>query len=431
VNCRQIAPGTVAALLAAVDQVAAQLEPAAAHRLLATALKRQHADAALHMLQCKPIGQHVESSVRLKLNMLVALLVDQLHLLGREQQQAMLVVVRQSSMELVGKFMQISMWRNKPTFTRMVCRLPAAQRFSSSFVTQMLQAAVQHKAAECAAALCALPQLRSISADVLEPLLQSAVAGKNMELAQHLAGLPAAAHICFSSEMMVQMLQAAVTQGGNRNSVSFVERLCRRTAASELSSNQVEQLLCAAVEQGKGNDWCTAPLCDLPGAKQLSSEAVARLLQAAVQHSCGFKCVRLLCHLPGARSLSSAAVAELLQAAVGQQNLPCTKHMCQLPAARRFSSAAVLQLLQAAVQHSGEHAGASSRGEVNAQEFVSSDGCIAHLCKLPAAEQLGCDELMRLVEVAEGQRCTKCADELRSHGLACQNRSSMTLVQPS
>jgi hypothetical protein len=101
--------------------------------------------------------------------------------------------------------------------------------------------------------------------------------------------------------------------------------------------------------------------------------------------------------------------------------------LCQLPAARRFSSAEVLQLLQAAVQHSAEHAGASSRGEVNAQEFVSSGGCIAHLCELSAAEQLSGDEFLRLGEVAKEQGCIKCAEELRQHQLACKLCSSFNL----
>jgi hypothetical protein len=64
------------------------------------------------------------------------------------------------------------------------------------------------------------------------------------------------------------MLQAAVTQGGGRGSESFTGWLCSLPAAYKLSSDQVEQVLCTAVEQGKGSDWCTAPLFDLLGAKQ-------------------------------------------------------------------------------------------------------------------------------------------------------------------
>jgi hypothetical protein len=102
--------------------------------------------------------------------------------------------------------------------------------------------------------------------------------------------------------------------------------------------------------------------------------------------------------------------------------------LCQLPAAQHFGSAEVLQLLQAAVQHSAEHAGASRGASDSAQQLFSSDGCVAHLCKLQAAEQLGGDELRRLVEVAEEQGCSKCVEELRHHELACRFRSDVQLT---
>jgi hypothetical protein len=280
-NCSQLAPDTVTALLAAVDQLAAQLEPAAAHRLLATALKRQHADTALHMLKCTSIGQHIADDERVQA--FDALVFDQLQLLGREQQQHIMMVVG-SDIPQVLAFLSMSVRRNKPASTSMLCTLPAAQRLSSTVVTGLLNEAVEHKATECAAALCTLPQSRSISTTVLEPLLESAVAGHNMQLAQELAVLPAAARI--SSETLAQLLQAAVKEGVDRSSVSVIGRLCRLPAAYKLSSDQIEQLLRTAAEQGKGKELCTALMFDLPGAQQLSSAAATRLLQAAVQRSC-------------------------------------------------------------------------------------------------------------------------------------------------
>jgi hypothetical protein len=182
VNCSQLAPRTVAA---------AQLEPAAARRLLETAVMRQHADTVWCMFQSESISQHAISDRRLCTDAFRALLVDQLHLLGREQLKAVLVQLMQSDIAHVAAVILLSVRRNKPASTRMLCRLPAAQHFSSSFVTHLLQTAVEHKAGECAAAVCTLPQARSISVSVLEQLLEAAVEGNNMEVAQHLDGLRA------------------------------------------------------------------------------------------------------------------------------------------------------------------------------------------------------------------------------------------------
>jgi hypothetical protein len=71
VNCSHLAPDAVAAT---VDQVAAQLEPAAARRLLITALKRQHADTAFHMLLRQSFKQRVTSGARSQIHADTALI---------------------------------------------------------------------------------------------------------------------------------------------------------------------------------------------------------------------------------------------------------------------------------------------------------------------------------------------------------------------
>jgi hypothetical protein len=75
----------------------------------------------------------------------------------------------------------------------------------------------------------------------------------------------------------------------------------------------VLQLFQAAVQHGKGGYG----LCILPAAQQPSSQDVLQLLEAAVQRGSASS-ILALCKLPAAKTFSKKAVAGLLQAAAAK-----------------------------------------------------------------------------------------------------------------
>jgi 4-hydroxy-L-threonine phosphate dehydrogenase PdxA len=73
---------------------------------------------------------------------------------------------------------------------------------------------------------------------------------------------------------------------------------------------------------------CVEQLCKLPAVQQLSSNQVVQMLKAAVSH-CHAALVEQLCKLPAAKRLSSEAMTQLLQAA--QQLGDESRSLCIAP----------------------------------------------------------------------------------------------------
>jgi hypothetical protein len=88
------------------------------------------------------------------------------------------------------------------------------------------------------------------------------------------------------------------------------------------------------------------PLCELPAAQQLSSEQIFQLLQAAVQYD-GIPWA--VYQLLAAQHFSSGQMFQLLQA--GVQHGRISSALCKLPSAQQLGTEEVFQLLQTALQH--------------------------------------------------------------------------------
>ncbi|KAF6254951.1 hypothetical protein COO60DRAFT_274159 [Scenedesmus sp. NREL 46B-D3] len=348
VNCSTVAPDM---LSAAIDQLPAQLEPDVACTLLLTAIKRQHAAAAVYMLGVSSSTCHMDRKPREVV--FIELTVHQVHLLGPQQQRKVLSLAFQLSAKALAWVVLKSVQDDNAVSTRLLCKLPAAQRFGSGLLAQLLQAAAQRNSLECAAALCMLPAVRGISADAVEQLLQAAVKEDKLQLVRLLCRVPAAA-ADISSRALEKTLQTAVSQQRSSTSVSCTEQLCSLPGASNLSTDDKEQLLQAAEEQQ--NVVCTQHLCRLPAAAQLDSAQVLQLLQAAMRHNdadhssspCVLThswspeqhgsggCVAQLCTLLAPQYLGDAELARLADAASTQGCAKCAEQLrefdvaCQL-----------------------------------------------------------------------------------------------------
>jgi hypothetical protein len=200
-------------------------------------------------------------------------------------------------------------------------------------------------------------------------LLEAAVASGNHLCIAAVSQLPAAAQL--SSEQVMQLLTAAVTSG-HQHAVYCIGALSRLPAAAQLSRAQVMQLLLLSLEAaavggtglaaavgGAGSIWScystahsVAVLCSqLSVAAQLSQEQAMQLLEAAVSSGHIF-CVKAVgCVLPAAQQLSGAQL-ECVATAVARSGHPrgeCILMLALLPAAVHLSSEQMLRLVDAAV----------------------------------------------------------------------------------
>jgi hypothetical protein len=220
-----------------------------------------------------------------------------------------------------------------------------------------------------------------------------------------LCGLAAAQEL--STEQLLQPLKVVV-----RHCDMCTQRLCSLPAAQQLSNEAVTQLLLAAV--AARTPWprvdCIMQwLLALPAAKAIVGEVEVQLLQAAYSAACSklpgpWVCMEKLVTLPAAEQLEGATVGLLLQAAVDAACMQGTLHTLSSPAAAQLSRDQVHQALIAAIEFHGHSCSA---------------GCLAKLCQLPAAAQLGSQQ------VASALLC-RAALELTSssRNASCQQQHS-------
>jgi hypothetical protein len=161
--------------------------------------------------------------------------------------------------------------------------------------------------------LCMLPGAAGISSESVLGLMQTAIA-RSSRCFHSLCGLQGAADL--GMEQKFTLLMACVQNKSTQSQSIVKAALCNQhmRAGEQLSSEQLMQLLWAAVESGHAaSNGCTFELISVPAAEQLVEQQVIKLLTEAVKlHD--FTIMRALCKLPAARKLSEAAVAGLVEA---------------------------------------------------------------------------------------------------------------------
>jgi hypothetical protein len=126
---------------------------------------------------------------------------------------------------------------------------------------------------------------------------------------------------------VLELLQGALElQQASVAVLRVVTVQCQLPASAQLTGEQVQQLLAAAVTiSSKLTDLHSAAatdsisqlvsmLCELPGAQGLQSSQLSQLLEAALKGSC-YKAIKMICALPGAQGMSAEQLAVLLAAA--------------------------------------------------------------------------------------------------------------------
>jgi hypothetical protein len=125
-------------------------------------------------------------------------------------------------------------------------------------------------------------QLLRVSRAVIASGGSSSSAALQSACLKALCGEPLAAAQHLSSEEVLQLLEAAVAC--NTMTSQCIELLCRLRAAAHISSQQLLQLLKAAINSGNSNSaGCIVSLCSnlAAAAAQLSSQHILQLREAA------------------------------------------------------------------------------------------------------------------------------------------------------
>jgi hypothetical protein len=251
--------------------------------------------------------------------------------------------------------------------------------------------------AGCLELLCTVPAAAQLSSEAAARLLLEGLKQRQHVALGQLWGLAGAQQI--SSELLAELLLgcAHVCTCAGKVVDECLGAICILPAATALSSTELVQLLEAVFERGfntqqyaddkravsYGMTLLCAHLMHLPAAAELSTEQVMQLIQKAA----------LFNNAPAMRSfaiskitgrLSSEMVLQTLQTVVEAGGGACTEALCLLPAAQQLGREAVVQLLQAA----------------------ADPLCTASLCQLPAAQQLSSEAVTRLLQAAEGGMCT-------------------------
>jgi hypothetical protein len=188
----------------------------------------------------------------------------------------------------------------------------------------------------------------------------------------------------FSSAQLTELMVAAASLELQDSALmSFHHALCALFCLEWdlqfLSGEQLVQVLQAAVQHGNSTftQLIRLHMLELP---QLSSEHVVQLLNAAV-HNDTPACLSHLCSMVDGVGLVPDQVLPAVKAAVHMNRAACLKHLCALHAVRDISWMLVAELLRVAVR-------------------CGSAGVVGMLCKLPAAEQFGVNDLVDMLEAA-------------------------------
>jgi hypothetical protein len=334
-----------------------------------------------------------------------------------------LPAVRQFSSDQIVELLEAAIEQNWASCTEQLCKLPAAHQLSADMLVQLLQTAIEKDSRECAQTLCCLPAAQDVSSSMLVQLLRAAVKcssgcfcylyelpaaddiskkhamqlfslsfqAKNSSATDCLIDLPAMA-LCEPQDVLQLMLAAAEHRFGDGLSM-----LCGLSIADHLSSSDLaEVLVLIAMQQGFAPDCLrnAGDLQALPAASQLTSEQMAQILAAAVQLD-NFACLQALCGWQAAMILDNLQIMPLLAAALQLGHDDCASFLCsKLTMWTDVGTAHVMQLLMAAVQH-------------------GCSGCFKELCGLRASvSKLDAEHLSPLLEAAVKHKDSACLLEV-------------------
>jgi hypothetical protein len=339
----------------AARHLLALLEPAAARKLLLTAVQRRHADAVQCMLAKSAVAEHVDAAnVTAAINQLLAAHRD-----------------HTSSGQLAS----------------VLVALPAAQQLDGPAVMHLMRtAAAEHDNCVCVRHLCTLPAAQQLGSEEVLQLLQVVVAAAPGVRScfdwstDHLSTLPAAQQI---SSVDVAVLLVTAMQRVNFDSATY---LCKLPGAQQLSSDQVARVLKAAVQHSKVG-IATASLCKLPAAQLLSSSIVLDMMVVAGKRN-DFFSTHALCQLPAAEQLPRHSVRQLMHITMDTDDGNCINELCSLPAAEQLRRRDIIKLLDNAVMCDSAH-------------------CLGCLIGLPAAQNLEREAIEGLLNDAAAYGCSR------------------------
>jgi hypothetical protein len=264
-----------------------------------------------------------------------------------------------------------------------------------------------------------------LSLEAVQRLMCTATARCLVEVLAFAANQPAAAQIPAAAmdSMIRTVLHSMVASStlGHLHHVVDIDRanevlqfLCKAAARAtqQLTDGAALALYQTALQLSQLSRLSTRAymmriILSIPAVKQLDAHAVEQVLLPALTAS---RCSRLtldsssLCQvtaLPAAQQLSAAAVQRLLKAAVRYGDAAVARSLTALPAERELEAAAVLDVLQLAVTTHNAAANAVILRLTNTSA-------------LPAAEQLGSDTLVQLVEATAAAAAGNSAAALRS-----------------
>ncbi|KAF6255571.1 hypothetical protein COO60DRAFT_199617 [Scenedesmus sp. NREL 46B-D3] len=207
--------------------------------------------------------------------------------------------------------------------------LPAASELSSGAIVRLLHTAIDFVGESVrglyaiVAMFLRLPAAATISVDDMAQLLQAALQCNiaTFTLLDGIWELPAAVQLRNKAAVQLLRMAADPTNKNVTGQHAFVQELCSLLAAATISSEDMEQLLQAALKRKPGAfasfDY---DLLELPPALELSADAIVRLLRTAINSVEEFngakRLVKRLLSLPAAATISSEDTEQLLPAAL-------------------------------------------------------------------------------------------------------------------
>lgn len=144
-----------------------------------------------------------------------------------------------------------------------------------------------------------------------------------------------------------------------RQHAAVVQGMMQRAAVLQhVDAPTLEPVLCGMIKDG-GHAGFVSTLCDLPAAAQFEGDSVCKLLLTAAQHKEYAHAARL-CRLAGAQQMTGEHVVALLavflvtygsssywESHLSQELVACMASIFALPAAQQLSCSSILRLLRA------------------------------------------------------------------------------------
>jgi hypothetical protein len=247
-------------------------------------------------------------------------------------------------------------------------------------------------------------------------------------------------HMTSSREVLQQLdaraYQAVLLNHIKKHDPASLAEMLRASSAQQLSTNAVMALLLAAVQ----SQCCVEQLRELPAAQQLRSDEVLQLLQAAVAQDSTSITDRLF-ELPAAQQFGGDMVAQLLETAISKGTSANRLALFNMQPVQQLSASLVARLLEAAIEHDDGAAVAQLLGLESAQKLTLSsverlvaaalqrgpDMYSWRLFRVPAAAQLSSTEVEALIvtalergkDVPLGRNTLWAASSTTHHGRYC------------